>query len=65
MAHQPTRPPLVPHDRVWQVAAATHSAAMEGLQVTEATRADMERFADGQLEVEELLRRTRARHEIG
>lgn len=64
MARQLTRPPLVPYDRARQVAAASHSAAVEGLQVSEATRADMERYADDQLEVQELLRRTRARYDL-
>lgn len=62
MAQQHILPPALEVDRVQQVASVVHSAAMEGLHVTTATRTEMDRFAEGGLEVEELVRRTRARY---
>lgn len=49
-------------NRAQQVAAAVHSAPMEGLHVTAAARAELDHFAEGGLEVEELVRHTRARY---
>ena len=62
MAQQHILPPALEVDRVQQVASVVRSAAMEGLHVTAATRAELDRFAEGGLEVEELVRRTRARY---
>lgn len=62
MAQQHILPPAREADRAQQVASVVHSAAMEGLHVTTATRTEMDRFAEGGLEVEELVRRTRARY---
>ena len=62
MAQQHILPPAREVDRAQQVASVVHSAAMEGLHVTTATRTEMDRFAEGGLEVEELVRRTRARY---
>ncbi|MBD8535686.1 hypothetical protein IFT89_11340 [Plantibacter sp. CFBP 13570] len=44
------------------VAAAAHSSAMEGLEATAEYRADAEAYVDGQFDVDELVRRTRARY---
>lgn len=49
-------------DRTRHVASVVHSAAMEGLHVTTATRTELGRFPDGEFEVEELVRRTRAQY---
>ena len=62
MAQQHILRPTLEVNRAQQVASVVHSAAMEGLHVTAATRAEMDRFAEGGLEVEELVRRTRARY---
>lgn len=62
MAQQNILPPARAVDRAQQVASVVHSAAMERLHVTAATRAELDRFAEGGLEVEELVRRTRARY---
>ena len=62
MAQQHILPPAREVDRAQQVASVVHSAAMEGLHVTTATRAEMGHFAEGGLEVEELVRRTGARY---
>lgn len=60
MTQQHILPPAREVGRAQQVASVVHIAAMEGLHVTTATRAEMDRFAKGGLEVEELVRRTRA-----
>ena len=44
---------------------AVHSAAMEGLAVTPATRADAAEYAAGAIDVDELIGRVDARHRIG
>ena len=62
MAQQHILPPALEIDRAQQVASMMHSAAMEVLHVTTATRAELDRFAEDGLEVEELVRRTRARY---
>lgn len=62
MAQQHILPPALEVDRAQQVASVVHCAAMEELHVTTATRTEMDRFAEGGLEVEELVRRTRARY---
>jgi len=59
MAQQHILPPALEIDRAQQVASVVHSAAMEGLHVTTATRAELDRFA-----AEELVRRTRARYSL-
>ncbi|NVC25286.1 hypothetical protein E7Z53_17850 [Kocuria salina] len=62
MAQQHILRPALEVNRAQQVASVVHSAAMEGLHATTATRAEMDRFAEGGLEVEELVRCTRARY---
>ena len=62
MAQQHILPPTLEIDRARQVGSVVHSAAMEGLHVTAAARAELDHFAEGGLEVEELVRRTRARY---
>ena len=42
-----------------------HSAAMEGLAVTPATRADADEYAAGAIDVDELIGRVDARHRVG
>ncbi|KHE73336.1 antitoxin VbhA family protein [Kocuria indica] len=64
MAQQHILPPALEIDRAQQVASVVHSAAMEGLHVTTATRAELDRFAADGLEIEELVRRTRARYSL-
>lgn len=44
------------------VAEAEHSAAMEGLTVGDTYREDAAAYVDGRIDVDELVRRTRARH---
>ena len=44
---------------------AVHSAAMEGLTVTPATRADADEYTAGAIDVNELIARVDARHRIG
>lgn len=43
---------------------AIHSASMEGLTVTPATRVDAEEYAHGAIGVDELLDRVRTRHSV-
>ena len=62
MAQQHILPSALEVNRARQVASMVHSAAMEGLHVTAAARAELDHFAEGGLEVEELVRRTRARY---
>ena len=62
MAQPHILPPAHEVDRAQQVDSVMHSAAMEGLHVTAATRAELDRFVEGGIEVEELVRRTRARY---
>ncbi|TFC52861.1 MULTISPECIES: antitoxin VbhA family protein [unclassified Cryobacterium] len=44
---------------------AVHSAAMEGLTVTAATRADADDYARGSIDVDELIARIGTRHNVG
>jgi hypothetical protein len=44
---------------------AIHSASMEGLTVTPATRADADEYAAGAIDVDELIARVDARHRVG
>jgi hypothetical protein len=44
---------------------AVHSATMEGLTVTPATRADADEYAAGAIDVDELIARVDARHRVG
>ena len=62
MAQQHILPPTLEIDRARQVGSVVHSAAMEGLHVTTATQAELDRFTADGFEVEELVRRTRARY---
>ena len=62
MAQQHILRPALEVNQAQQVASVVHSAAMEGLHVTTATRTEMDRFDEGGLEVEELVRRTHARY---
>lgn len=43
---------------------AVHSAAMEGLAVTPATRADADEYTVGTIDVDELIGRVDARHRV-
>lgn len=47
-----------------EVDDARHSAALEGQQVTEATAADQNAYVDGQINLDELGRRVRARYGV-
>ena len=62
MAQQHILPSALEVNRARQVASMVHSAAMEGLHVTAAPRTELDHFAEGGLEVKELVRRTRARY---
>ncbi len=44
---------------------AVHSASMEGLTVTPATRADADEYVAGAIDVDELIARVDARHRVG
>lgn len=46
------------------IAAAIHSGEMEGLSVTEATRADADKYVAGELDLDELAEKVRARYGI-
>lgn len=48
--------------RAEHVAAAIHSAAMEGQQVTDATRADMDDYVTGDITAAQLVARVQARY---
>lgn len=59
-----TRKTTTTDERERVVAEAVHSAAMEGLTVTPATRADADEYARGSIDVDELLARVDARHRV-
>jgi DNA-binding response OmpR family regulator len=44
---------------------AVHSASMEGLAVTPATRVDADDYVRGSIDVDELVARVHARHRVG
>jgi hypothetical protein len=50
--------------RVRTLADAEHSSAMEGLEPTPEFRADAAAYVEGEIDVDELGRRTRARYGI-
>lgn len=47
------------------VEAAVHSSEMEGLTPSAETVADLAEYAEGTVDVDELVRRTKARHGVG
>ncbi|WAP50582.1 antitoxin VbhA family protein [Arthrobacter sp. ATA002] len=47
------------------VEEAIHTGAMEGLQVTPATRADAQAYIEGRIDSDELVARIRARYRPG
>lgn len=47
-----------------EVEAARHSAGLEGLQVTKATATDQDAYVDGQIDLDEVSRRVRARYGV-
>ncbi len=49
-------------EREWRVGQVLHSWSMEGLEVTVATRADMQDYIDGLIDVDELVARGLARY---
>jgi hypothetical protein len=51
--------------REQRVAAAIHNGAMEGAEVTPATRADAAEYVAGRIDADELVARTRARYGLG
>lgn len=51
--------------RALQVEAAIHSAEIEGLTVSSATRADADSYVVGQIDSDELVDRVRARYGLG
>jgi hypothetical protein len=59
-----TRSRLTADERAAAVAEATHSAALEGLTVSAATLADGEQYVRGDIDVDELGRRVRARYGV-
>jgi hypothetical protein len=48
--------------RAQRVAAALHNGAMEGAEVTPATRADAADYVAGRIDADELVARTRLRY---
>lgn len=52
-------------ERERRVKEAIHSGEMEGLQVSEATRADAQEYVAGQIDSDELVARARARYGLG
>lgn len=46
------------------IAAAIHSGEMEGLSVTDETRADTDKYVAGELDLDELATKVRARYGI-
>lgn len=51
--------------RLWVLTQAEHSGEMEGLHITQATRADGEEYTAGRIDIDELVARGRARHGLG
>ncbi len=49
-------------ERAHRVDEAIHSGEMEGLHVTEATRADADEYVAGRIDSDELVERVRARY---
>ncbi|QLD12415.1 antitoxin VbhA family protein [Microbacterium oleivorans] len=52
----------ITEERAKQVEAAIHSAEIEGLTVTSATRADADSYVAGTIDSAELLERVRSRY---
>lgn len=52
----------ITEQRAFQVEAAIHSAEIEGLDVTEGTRADADSYVAGEIDSTELVDRVRARY---
>ena len=59
-----TRRGLTADERAGAVAEATHSAELEGRTVSPAALADGEEYARGDIDVDELGRRVRARYGV-
>jgi hypothetical protein len=51
-------------ERARRVEDAIHSGRMEGLDVTSATRADAQEYAEGKISARELRARVRARYGV-
>ena len=59
-----TRSRLTARERAASVAEATHSAGLEGLTVSPASLADAQEYVRGDIDVDELGRRVRARYGV-
>ena len=59
-----TRSRLTAGDRAASVAEATHSAELESLTVSPASLADGQEYVRGDIDVDELGRRVRARYGV-
>ena len=59
-----TRSRLTAGDRAAFVAEATHSAELEGLTVSPASLADAQEYLRGDIDVDVLVRRVRARYGV-
>jgi len=59
-----TRRRLTAGERAASVAEATHSAELEGLTVSPASLADAQEYVRGNIDVDELGRRVRARYGV-
>jgi hypothetical protein len=59
-----TRRRLTAGERAAAVAEATHSAELEGLTVSPASLADAQEYVRGNIDVDELGRRVRARYGV-
>ena len=59
-----TRSRLTARERAASVVEATHSAELEGLTVSPASLADAQEYVRGDIDVDELGRRVRARYGV-
>lgn len=64
MTRSTARSRLTAEQRAASLAEATHSAALEGLTIGPATRADAEEYVQGDIDVDELVRRVQARYGV-
>ncbi|MET4705021.1 hypothetical protein [Frigoribacterium sp. UYMn621] len=56
---------LSKEERADSAAQSLHSAELEGHSVTPATQLDTEMYVSGEIDSQELLRRVRARYNVG
>ncbi len=62
MSDAPQLSPAEIARRRFELEQAEHSGKMEGLHITPAARADAEEWAAGRMDIDEVIRRGRARY---